>query len=96
MFEAPVKSGHAGPSEPSISQGIGTVPSSEPANVETPRHPTAQMTTYELRDYRRQLESAITFFDKQDPVPSARGHLQARLDAVLAEQESRTRLADAR
>lgn len=54
------------------------------------------MTTYELRDYRRQLESAITFFDKQDPVPPARGHLQGKLDAVLAEQESRKRLADAR
>jgi hypothetical protein len=72
------------------------VPSSEPANVETPRHPTAQMTTYELRDYRRQLEGAITFFDKQDPVPPARDQLQAKLDAVLAEQESRVRLADAR
>jgi hypothetical protein len=72
------------------------VPSSEPASVETPRHPTAQMTTYELRDYRRQLEGAITFFDKQDPVPPARDRLQAKLDAVLAEQESRTRLADAR
>ncbi|MGH3201752.1 MAG: hypothetical protein ACRDP5_06830 [Streptosporangiaceae bacterium] len=54
------------------------------------------MTTYELRDYRRQLENAIAFFDKQDPVPPARDRLQASLDAVLAEQESRTRLADAR
>ena len=54
------------------------------------------MTTFELRDYRRQLEGAITFFDKQDPVPPARDQLQAKLDAVLAEQESRTRLADAR
>jgi hypothetical protein len=54
------------------------------------------MTTFELRDYRRQLESAITFFDKQDPIPPARDRLQAKLDAVLAEQESRTRLADAR
>jgi hypothetical protein len=53
------------------------------------------MTTYELRDYRRQLESAITFFAKQDPVPPARDRLQAKLDGVLAEQESRTRLARA-
>lgn len=72
------------------------MPSTEPTSVETPRHPTAQMTTYELRDYRRQLEGAITFFDKQDPVPPAWDRLQAKLDAVLAEEESRTRLADAR
>src|SRR5580658_5113737 len=66
------------------------------AKVEPPKHPLPAMTTFELRDYRRQLESAITFFDQQDPVPPARDQLQATLDAVLAEQESRTRLADAR
>ena len=70
--------------------------SAEPATVEPPKHPLAQLTTFELRDYRRQLESAITFFDKQHPVPPARDRLQAKLDAVLAEQESRIRLADAR
>ena len=53
------------------------------------------MTTFELRDYRRQLESAITFFDKQDPVPPARNRLQAKLDAVITEQESRKRIARA-
>jgi hypothetical protein len=41
----------------------------EPATVEPPKHPLPALTTFELRDYRRQLESAITFFDKQDPVP---------------------------
>jgi len=66
------------------------------AEVQPPKHPLHAMTTFELRDYRRQLERAITFFDKQDPVAPARDRLQARLDAVLAEQESRTRLADAR
>jgi hypothetical protein len=54
------------------------------------------MTTFELRDYRRQLESAITFFDKQDHVPPARHRLQAKLNDVLAEQDDRARLADAR
>jgi hypothetical protein len=68
----------------------------ESATVEPPKHPLHAMTTFELRDYRRQLERAISFFDRQDPVPPARDRLQARLDAVLAEQESRTRLADAR
>jgi hypothetical protein len=53
------------------------------------------LTTYELCDYRRQLESAIAFFGRQDPAPSARRDLQARLDGVIAEQADRTRLADA-
>jgi hypothetical protein len=71
------------------------VPSSEPANVETPRHPTAQMTTYELRNFRRELERAIAFFDRQEPVPPARVRLQARLDEVLAEQADRARIFEA-
>jgi hypothetical protein len=66
------------------------------AEVDLPKHPLPAMTTFELRDYRRQLEGAITFFDQQNPVPPARDRLQATLDAVQAEQESRTRLADAR
>ncbi|MFI5069130.1 MAG: hypothetical protein ACHP9Z_34830 [Streptosporangiales bacterium] len=48
-----------------------------------------QLTTYELKDYRRELESAIAFFDRQDPVPPARDRLQASLDAVVAEQDAR-------
>ena len=63
--------------------------------VDQPRHPLHALTTFELRDYRRQLESAIAFFDSKDPVPPARDGLQARLNEVLAEQESRARLADA-
>jgi len=61
-----------------------------------PKHPLHAMTTYELRDYRRQLESAIAFFDRQDPVPPARDRLQASLAAVLAEQAERVRIAHAR
>jgi hypothetical protein len=61
-----------------------------------PKHPLHAMTTYELRDYRRQLESAIAFFDRADPVPPACDRLQASLDAVLAEQQDRARLTDAR
>jgi hypothetical protein len=49
----------------------------------------SELTIFELRDYRRQLENAIAFFDRQDPVPPARRRLQASLEAVLAEQESR-------
>lgn len=64
--------------------------------VNRPPHPLGQMTTSELAGYRRQLESAIAFFDKQTPVPPARDRLQAALDAVAAEQEQRARIAKSR
>jgi hypothetical protein len=51
------------------------------------------LTTYELRDYRRQLEQAITYFDQQQPVPPVRAVIRARLDAVTAEQDDRARIA---
>ncbi len=67
----------------------------ELATVPPPRHPLPALTTYELRNYRRQLETAIAFFDRKNPVPPSRDQLQARLDAVLAEQDERARLARA-
>lgn len=67
----------------------------EPVTVDPPKHPLSSMTTFELRDYRRQLEGAIALFDRQDPVPPARRRLQARLDDVTAEQDDRARLARA-
>jgi hypothetical protein len=65
----------------------------EPVTVDQPKHPLYAMTTFELRHHRRQLEIAIAFFDQQDPVPPARGRLQATLDGVIAEQDDRKRLA---
>jgi hypothetical protein len=70
------------------------VPDQAPT-VEQPHHPLHALTTYELRDYRRQLEHAITFFDQQRPVPPVRAVMQARLDAVTAEQDDRARIARA-
>jgi hypothetical protein len=67
----------------------------EPVTVEPPKHPLHALTTYQLRDYRRDLERAIGFFDRQMPVPPARARLQARLDDVVAEHDNRARLADA-
>jgi hypothetical protein len=67
----------------------------KPETVDQPKHPLHDMTTFELRDYRRQLESAIAFFDRQDPVPPARNLLHAKLGEVLAEQGERARLARA-
>jgi len=54
------------------------------------------LTTFELRDHRRQLEQAIAFFGRQDPVPPARDQLQATLDEVLAEQDQRAKIAGRR
>ena len=67
----------------------------EPVPVTPPKHPLPALTSYELRDYRRLLERAIAFFDGRDQLPPARAVLRARLDAVLAEQDERARLAHA-
>ena len=63
--------------------------------VNQPEHPLPAMTTYELRDYRRDLETAIAFFDRQTPGSPVRDWLQAMLDDVIAEQDDRQRLAGA-
>lgn len=63
--------------------------------VNHPQHRLTQLTTYELRNYRSQLESAIAFFDRQDPVPPARDRLWATLAAVVAEQDDRARITHA-
>jgi hypothetical protein len=78
----------------SLSSQIMRLPS--PATPDAPKHPLPAMTTFELRDYRRQLESAIEFFDRQDPVPPARDRLQAKLDEILAEQDQRASIAASR
>jgi len=71
------------------------MPPADLITVEQPKHPLYALTTFELRGYRHQLERAIAFSDEKDPVPPARAGLQARLDAVLAEQDERARLAHA-
>jgi hypothetical protein len=63
--------------------------------VDQPRHPLHALTTFELADYRRQLERAVAFFDTKDPVPPVRADMQASLDAVLAEEDSRRKIAGA-
>jgi hypothetical protein len=65
----------------------------DPATVAEPKHPLYALTTSELSGHRRQLENAIAYCDGRDPVPRARGDLQARLDDVIAEQDDRIRLA---
>jgi hypothetical protein len=66
------------------------VTSPEPAAVTLPRHPLHALTTYELRDYQRDLERAINRIATDAPVQA---DLRRKLDMVLAEQEDRARLA---
>jgi hypothetical protein len=68
----------------------------EPAAVDQPKHPVHALTTFELRDYRKRLESAIASVSTKVPVPQARDQLQGALDDVIAGEEDRARLADAR
>jgi hypothetical protein len=67
----------------------------EPDTVEPPGHPLHALTTFELSNYRRRLETAIALASTQDPAAPVRAGLQARLGAVLAEQDDRTRIAHA-
>ena len=64
----------------------------EPVTVEPPKHPLPALTTYELRDRRRELERAIKGIAPDAPVQA---DLRRQLDAVLAEQEDRARIARA-
>jgi len=57
-----------------------------------PLHPLHALTTYELRDYRRDLERAIQATPEHAAVM---GTLQQRLDAVLAEESSRRSIREA-
>jgi hypothetical protein len=75
------------PAQPALSHP--PVPAGD-VTVETPKHPVHALTTYELRDYRRDLERAIKRIARDAPIQA---HLRAKLDAVTAEQEDRARLA---
>ncbi len=70
-----------------------TIASAQPPEVDTPKHPLHALTTYELTYYRRRLENALAFLDKQDSVPVIRADLQAALDKVIAEQDDRVKIA---
>jgi len=63
--------------------------------VHEPKHPMYALTTFELKDYRRQLERAIGYYDKNHPEAPVLADLRQALDDVLAEQEDRARSARA-
>ena len=62
--------------------------SADHAPVPPPKHPVYALTTFELTDYRRELEHALSTL----PGHAAREQLRQRLAEVLSEQQSRTRL----
>ena len=65
----------------------------QPPPVDEPKYPLAQLTTYELSAYLRQLHAAVTFFE-QTGAP-ALALMRDKLAQALAEQADRKRLADA-
>ena len=60
--------------------------------VEQQAHPVHALTTYELKNYRRELEQSLRALPEHVAV---RVILQQRLAEVLAEQDSRSRLHQA-
>jgi hypothetical protein len=60
--------------------------------VEQPPHPVHALTTYELKNYRRELEHSLRTLPEHAAV---RVILQQRLAEVLAEQDSRDPLHEA-
>jgi hypothetical protein len=60
---------------------------SEPANPGQPKHPMHALTTYELRNYRCELEDALQALADR---ATDREQLQQRLADVLTEQHART------
>jgi hypothetical protein len=75
------------PGQPARSQPPGAA---DPAAVALPQHPLHALTTYELRDRRRELEHAINYVARDAHVQAL---LRAQLDAVQAEQDERARIA---
>jgi hypothetical protein len=64
----------------------------DPVIVDPPQHPTHALTTYELSRYRRELEHALKELPAHAPV---RELLHGKLAEVLAEEDSRIKIADA-
>ena len=62
----------------------------EPATVPQPQHPVPALTTFELSNYRRELERALTTLPGH---AATRELLQDRLAEVLGEQESRAMIS---
>ena len=73
-----------------------TAPAPQPPPVAEPKHPLGQLTTWELRDYRRDLESALAALAALPARDGTRSQLAARLATVVAEQDDRAKISAAR
>lgn len=60
-----------------------------------PPYPLAEMVTWELTEYRRELERVLGLAEPP-PIYLSRGQLRKQLDAVIAEQDERTRIRHAK
>jgi hypothetical protein len=60
-----------------------------PPAVDPPQYRLPALTTYELRDYRRQLDRAIAFYARHHPAAPALADLKDKRDQVQAEEDSR-------
>ena len=60
-----------------------------------PLHPISEMVTWELAEFRADLEEALGL-ETLPPYYAPREQLQARLDAVLAEQAEREQIRHAK
>ena len=78
-----------GPGQPARNQAA--MPA-EPAAVGPPKHPLYALTTYELKDRRRELERAIKGIAADALIQA---DVRRALDAVITEQEDRARSARA-
>ena len=78
-----------GPGQPARNQAA--MPA-EPAAVGPPKHPLYVLTTYELKDRRRELERAVKGIAADAPIQA---DVRRALDAVIAEQEDGARSARA-
>lgn len=78
-----------GPGQPARNQAA--MPA-EPAAVGPSKHPLYALTTYELKDRRRELERAIKGIAADAPIQA---DVRRALDAVITEQEDRARSARA-
>ena len=72
-----------------------TVTSGQAPGVDQPQHPLHALTTFELNDYRRQLEHAVAFYSTNHPAAPVLADLRKTLGDVLAEQDDRAKIAHA-
>jgi hypothetical protein len=72
-----------------------TTASQQAPAVGQPKYPLGKLTTYELRGYRRQLERAIRFYEKNHPDAPVLADLRSKLTEVTDEQKDRADIAAA-